>query len=210
MNESGESLGVADVVMRCIAAAAFLLAGLLYLVVPIAGANCGADDGPVGVCLNGAQLASGRAGVELEGILMLDAAEFEQAVVDTLAIPGWLGTLAVIALLAMAAGGVASLLRDEMVRAVVRLAAVAVSASLMIAVEVATMNAMTEGVSTMTSMFSYDGLTSVDEVVSTDLGFWLSLLVLAGIAVVNLGVVAQGARDHVGLDRLSKNWNDPD
>lgn len=213
MSENGEPKDVKAVIAQCIGAAAFLLAGLLFLLVPIAGASCGGDDGPVGVCVSGAQLISGQPRVDMENILTLDFDEFEDTVINTLDLPDWLGTLSLFTLLVLLAGGLASLLTNPRARAAVRLAGALVAAGLVIFIEVRTVSAMTDGVAFMSSLFSYDTVVSAEEageLVGTESGFWLSLVVLAVIAIVNLVIVSPGARDSQGMDRLSKDWDAAD
>jgi hypothetical protein len=152
---------------------ALLLGLLLFLLLPVAGASCGQDDGgPAHLCYTGGQLITGDPDLDLSNIFA--GVDLRDGIVNTIDLPTAATVMALITAIAVALGVVVAALRRPAIAATAALA----GAILVTITEIVTTNGLTDGVSFITTIFGAVDSTDPDTIVSTELGFWLTLTAL--------------------------------
>jgi hypothetical protein len=190
--EDDRSAGWRAGLLRWSGPAALLLALLLFLLLPLAGAACGRDDGgPAHLCYTGAQLISDEPSLDTSDILAGDAeqtAELRGAILNTVALPGGATVLAVIAAIVLALGVLSVAIPRPGPRAAVAMVTTLVGAVLMGITEIVVVNGLSDGAGNLPTLFgTFDDTTNPDDFVSTELGFWLALVALLAAAAVSVG-----------------------
>lgn len=166
--------------------ATFPLAGLLFLLLPVAGAACGVDTAPMKVCVSGGQLATGEPSADLSNIWVPDEDQFADGIADQLGLSDARVGLVLLLLTVLATGALTALLPNPYARAAGGLSTAVVAAGLLVFLEIVVMSGMTEGASLAATLFSEDPgqPQPAGESVSTGFGFWLPLVVLVTVAFV--------------------------
>ena len=175
---------------RLLAPAALLVALLLFLLLPIAGASCGRDNGgPAHLCYSGGQLIAREPSLDLSGIVAGDMAELRSGILNTVELPAGAPVLALITAIVVALGVLSVAIPRPGARATV--AALAGGVLLGIT-EIVLINGLTDGAGNLPTLFgTFDHTTNPDDFVGTDVGFWLALLVLMAAAAVGVGSLAR-------------------
>lgn len=159
---------------RLVAPVALLLALALYLFLPVAGASCGrADGGPAHLCYTGGQLITRDPGLDLSDILAGE--DLHDLLVNTVDLPTAATVLALATAIVVALGVVVAALR----RPTLAVVAAITGAILAVITEAVAVNGLTEGVGFVPNLFGgFDDLDPAT-ILSTELGFWLTLAALA-------------------------------
>ncbi len=181
-------VGRMNVLVRSITPAVLLLALLLFLFLPVVGASCGeSDGGPAHLCYTGGQLVTGEPDLDMSDILAGDerqTAELRDGLVNTVDLTTAATVLALVTGVAVALGIVVAALPGARPRATV--AAVVAGVILATTTEIVAITGLTTGVSFLTNIFGAFDSSDPDTIVSTELGFWLTLaaLVVAFVAAL--------------------------
>lgn len=173
---------------RYIGPLGLILAGLLYLLLPIAGIACGDYERPTQLCFSGGRLITGVLDLNMGNFEGEDSYEWADLIMFAIDLPRSLHTLAITAsaILALGALLVWAFAADRLPRTVVGLLTPVAAGTVIVVAEVQAIGALSEGAGYLSYPFSIDHNMEGDPVdlVATGPGFWLSLIVLALVAVV--------------------------
>lgn len=191
-------------VTRRITPAGFVLALLLFLLLPVALGSCdvptdgGTSAGTIAVSFTGADLAVARTPLETTGDFALTPAEYVGAA-NLLEMPGAVQILAICAAAFLVLGAATALARTVRVRAIAAAVAAGGAAALVAVTEGQAVGGLTrnvEGVLVLAGglpQVKGKGLDNrIGEVIHIGLGFWLVMALLVLLLAVNVVVVARG------------------
>jgi hypothetical protein len=186
-----------DSKLRIISPILFLLAGVLFLVLPVAGSLCGDEEALVEVCAGGAQVLTGDPIVEAHRESAYDEAVMTEVFSRAAVLPGRLTALAVGLLLILVVGALmAMLVFDMRRRAVVSLAFAAAGATLLVVTDLLALNELHKSLELVRALYS--GAIDVDPrtghatmaVIS-----WLTLIPLGAVLAVEAVAIRQARLD---------------
>jgi hypothetical protein len=197
MREQEPSSSRLDSKLRIISPILFVLAGVLFLVLPVAGSFCGDEEALVDVCVGGVQALTGDPIVEAHLESADDEAALAEVFSEAAVLPDWLTVLAVGLLLTLVVGALmAMLVFDMRRRAVISLTMAVAGAVLLALTDFLALNELHKSLELVRATFS--GAIDVDPMTghAAMAGIsWLALSPLGAIMAVEVMAIRQARRN---------------